>query len=110
MKVSAAVEIPSHHRILFKPVDNCETDGCHMEVWLPDGVDEASKGAIPIASESQYETLLSNADKKAVVLHGGGYVLGACRDIPYNQVQYYLDHNIAVVTVEYRLLPQSVAS
>jgi hypothetical protein len=53
MKVSVAVEIPSAHRILFKPVDNCETQGCHMEVWLPDGVDEASKGAIPIASESR---------------------------------------------------------
>jgi hypothetical protein len=64
MKVSVAVEIPSHHRILFKPVDNCETDGCRMEVWLPDGVNEASKGAIPIASESQSEMLLSNADKK----------------------------------------------
>lgn len=79
-----------------------------MEVWLPDGVDETGKGGIPIASESQSEMLLSNAEQKAVMAHGGGFLLGSCRDIPYNQVQYYLDHNIAVVTLEYRLIPQSV--
>jgi hypothetical protein len=34
--------------------------------------------------------------------------MGSSRDIPDNQVEYYLEHDIAVVSLEYRMVPQSV--
>lgn len=52
MTVSAQETIPSHHRFLYKPVENCETDGCHIDVWLPEDVEALSKNAgIPLASK-----------------------------------------------------------
>ena len=44
--------VPASHRFLFKPVENCETEGCHMDIWLPDSIDQRSKEeGIPIASQ-----------------------------------------------------------
>lgn len=34
--------------------------------------------------------------------------MGSSRDIPYNQIQYYLDHGMAVASLEYRMVPQWV--
>ncbi|GHJ90289.1 hypothetical protein NliqN6_6691 [Naganishia liquefaciens] len=74
------------HRILFKPIPNSETGGCHMDVYLP----EVSENA-PIAW----------------MIHGGGFTIGGSHHIPVDQVQWFLDHGVAVVSNEYRLLPHA---
>ena len=28
-------DIPPDHRFLFKPIPNAQSEGCHMDVWLP---------------------------------------------------------------------------
>lgn len=54
MTTSTPTDILPPHRFLFKPVENCETEGCHMDIWLPDSVDQRSKEqGIPIASQYQ---------------------------------------------------------
>ncbi|KAJ9104128.1 hypothetical protein QFC19_004112 [Naganishia cerealis] len=73
------------HRILFKPLDNSETGGCHIDVYLPTN----PKGA-PIAW----------------MIHGGGYTIGGSHHIPVDQVEWFLEHGVVVVSSEYRLLPQ----
>lgn len=35
------------YSILFKPVYNCESEGCHMLVWLPK--DQPIEAACPIS-------------------------------------------------------------
>jgi hypothetical protein len=52
MTVSADATFPPTHRFLYKPVQNCETDGCHIDVWLPEDVEALNKDAgIPLASK-----------------------------------------------------------
>lgn len=40
------------------------------------------------------------------MFHGGGWLMGSADMIPFNQVRYLLSHGVAVVSCEYRLLPQ----
>lgn len=50
MTVSAQETITPHHRFLYKPVAKCETNGCHIDVWLPENVEALSGDAgIPLA-------------------------------------------------------------
>lgn len=52
MTVSAPQVIKPDHRFLFKPVENCETEGCHMDIWLPDGAkDVTANSRLPLASK-----------------------------------------------------------
>jgi hypothetical protein len=44
-RFSAHVEdIPPHGRFLFKPIPNATSDGCHMDIWLP----EAKETKVPL--------------------------------------------------------------
>ncbi|KAJ9105837.1 hypothetical protein QFC19_003407 [Naganishia cerealis] len=82
--------IKPSHRFLYKPVENCETEGCHMDVWLPENVkDLAAQNEIPLA----------------IMIHGGAFTMGASSDVPYNQVEHYLKNGMAVVSLEYRMVP-----
>ncbi|KAJ9099308.1 hypothetical protein QFC21_004189 [Naganishia friedmannii] len=78
-----------NHRILFKPIENSETGGCHIDVYLP----AQPKGA-PIAW----------------MIHGGGFTIGGSSHIPVDQVEWFLEQGIAVVSNEYRLLPHASLS
>lgn len=39
---------------------------------------------------------------------GRGFTMEAADDIPFNNVNYYLENGFIVVSLEYRLQPQSV--
>ncbi|KAJ9115397.1 hypothetical protein QFC22_005152 [Naganishia vaughanmartiniae] len=56
MTVSTPAIVKPNHRFLFKPVDNCETtEGCHMDVWLPDGAKEVtSEGGRMLTAEGEW--------------------------------------------------------
>ncbi|KAJ9116268.1 hypothetical protein QFC24_006785 [Naganishia onofrii] len=90
MTVSVPEITKPNHRFLFKPVENCETEGCHMDVWLPDGAKEVSADSkVPLA----------------IMIHGGAFTMGASSDVPDNQVRHYLKNGMAVVSLEYRMVP-----
>lgn len=44
----------------------------------------------------------------AWMIHGGGFLIGGSHHIPIDQVEWFLEQGIAVVSNEYRLLPQYV--
>lgn len=42
------------------------------------------------------------------MIHGGGFTIGGSHHIPVDQVEWFLEQGVAVVSHEYRLLPQYV--
>jgi acetyl esterase/lipase len=42
------------------------------------------------------------------MIHGGGFTIGGSHHVPVDQVRWFLERGIAVVSNEYRLLPQYV--
>ena len=82
--------LPADHRFIFKPDENVQGGGCHVDVWLP----EVSSEAAPVA----------------LFFHGGGFWFGSSLLVPLNQVRYLLDHGVVVVSAAYRYRPQYVFS
>ncbi|KAL7422074.1 hypothetical protein Q5752_002717 [Cryptotrichosporon argae] len=75
---------------LFKPLPNATTPGCHLHVWRP----HASTGPVPVFY------LLTGR-----YIHGGAFTAGDAVHGPFRQFRYWLERGIAVVSVEYRLVP-----
>ncbi|KAM0753206.1 alpha/beta-hydrolase [Meredithblackwellia eburnea MCA 4105] len=88
--------IEPHCRLLFKPVGHCQTKGAHMDAWVPKEpfVREKICGKVPLA----------------IFFHGGAFTIGSTHDIGFNQVKWFLEHGVACVSVEYRMLPQAQLS
>lgn len=40
------------------------------------------------------------------MIHGGAFTMGGSSDVPVNQIKHYLENNMAVVSLEYRMVPQ----
>lgn len=79
------------HRFLYKAEDSVEGGGCWLDVYLGN-----SQGGEP--------------HPIALMIHGGAFFVGDAKAIPYNQVRLLLAEGFVVVSIEYRLLPQSVPS
>lgn len=88
-----------------------------MDVWLPDGAkDLTADSTLPLASKwdgsvlraltAQRKLTIESLICSLVMIHGGGFTIGSSSDVPVNQIKHYLENDIAVVSLEYRMLPQ----
>lgn len=90
-----------YKRYTFKIAKAYDQGGCRADVYMPD---QKHAGPCPIG---RFLTCFSQSlTRSALLFHGGGFTFGDSFVVYQGQFKYLLERGFAVVSAEYRMLPQ----
>lgn len=96
---------------LVKPIEDAPSGGCYADVYLPSTLSlhgaklpvGTSVPSLPAHLPTSKRFFLSLT---AMIIHGGGFTMGARAETPSAQVEFLLNKGVAVVDIDYRKTPQ----